>query len=112
MQSRNEAPRYRWMALWIASALSVFFLAAPASAQGHGGDNSAVAVNEEDGATVLDLAFDIVKAGGDVVDQSNLALAYADCEDCRTIAIAVQVVLVMGDPDIVTPENVALALNN
>jgi putative peptide zinc metalloprotease protein len=75
-------------------------------------DNAAVAINEEDGSTVLDLAFDIVKVGGEIVDQTNLALAYSNCENCRTIAIAVQVVLVMGDPEVVTPENVALAIND
>ena len=46
-----------------------------------------------------------------VVDQTNAAVAAASCEDCTTIAIAIQVVLVVNDADIVTPTNLALALN-
>ena len=33
-----------------------------------------------------------------VVDQQNLAVAYASCTDCQTVALAFQVVLVVGQP--------------
>jgi putative peptide zinc metalloprotease protein len=74
-------------------------------------DSAAVAVNLKDGAEVLKFAFKVVRVNRDVVDQSNAAVAYANCETCRTIAVAFQIVLVMSDPQVVTPENVALAVN-
>lgn len=75
------------------------------------GDNAAVAVNTKDGAAVFRLAFSIKKVAGDVVDNANGAVAYASCNECRTIALAIQIVLVTGDPEVVTPENVAIAIN-
>jgi putative peptide zinc metalloprotease protein len=74
-------------------------------------DSKAVAVNLKDGAEVVKFAFKVVRVNRDVVDQSNAAVAFASCEACRTIAVAFQVVLVLSDPRVVTPENVALALN-
>jgi putative peptide zinc metalloprotease protein len=75
------------------------------------GDTTAVAVNTKDGSSVFRLAFSIKKVAGDVVDNGNAAVAYASCESCRTIAISIQVVLVTGDPEVVTPQNVAIAIN-
>ena len=46
-----------------------------------------------------------------MVDQTNAAVAYASCEECQTIAIAIQIVLVSGDVDVVAPTNVAYAIN-
>jgi putative peptide zinc metalloprotease protein len=74
-------------------------------------DTAAVAVNTRDGASVFRLAFSIKKVAGDVVDNSNAAVAFASCDSCRTVALSIQVVLVTGNPDTVTPENVALAFN-
>lgn len=81
--------------------------AAPALAQ----DNSAVAINTTDGASVFELAFSISRTMQPVVESTNVAVAYSSCTDCRTVAIAIQVVLVMGDVDTATPENVAIAIN-
>lgn len=88
-------------------------LAQPALAASAGsqGDTAAVAVNTKDGASIFRLAFSVRRVVGDVVDQSNAAAAVASCIDCQTVALAFQVVLVMGDPDVVTPENLALAIN-
>jgi len=74
-------------------------------------DNAAVAVNTKDGTSVFKLAFSIRHVMGDVVDETNAAVAYASCESCQTVAVAIQVVLVMGDPSVVTPTNIALAIN-
>lgn len=82
-------------------------VASPALAQ----DNAAVAVNTKDGSSIFKFAFNIHRSMGEVVDNTNAAVAYASCEDCTTIAVAIQVVLVMGDPEVVTPTNLALALN-
>lgn len=86
-----------------------------ASAQGEpseGDTNEAVAVNTEDGASVFRLAFSIRHVADGVVDQENLAVAYASCTDCRTVALAFQVVIVMGDANYVAPVNQAAALND
>jgi putative peptide zinc metalloprotease protein len=46
-----------------------------------------------------------------VVDNQNAAVAYASCEECQTVATAIQIVLVFSDPQVITPENYAIALN-
>lgn len=74
-------------------------------------DTAAVAVNTRDGASVFRLAFSIQRVVHDVVDESNAAVAVASCTDCTTIAISLQAVLVFSDPSVVTPENLALAMN-
>lgn len=75
------------------------------------GDNDAVAINLKDGTSIFRFAFSIRKTMSEVVDETNVAVAYSSCDDCRTVALAVQVVLVTSDPDVVTPENVAVAVN-
>lgn len=80
--------------------------ASPAFAQ-----DTAVEINTKDGTSVFDLTFKIRRVAGDVVDSTNAAVAVASCEECQTVAIAIQVVLVTGDPSVVSPENLALALN-
>ena len=79
--------------------------AAPALAQ----DNTAVATNTKDGKSVFKLAFSVKKVTGDV-DAANTAVAYSSCTDCRTVAVAIQIVLV-SEVDSATPENVAVAIN-
>ena len=101
--------------------LAVVFLAAlvaaaawgvgPVFAQSTGSDNGAVAVNTRDNSFVFQFAFKVTRAGGDVVDAANGAAAVASCSYCETVAVAIQVVLVTGDPSTFTPTNVALAYN-
>lgn len=75
-------------------------------------DNVAVVENTTDGLALFDLAFSIVQVAGSVVDQTNVAVAYSSCEECRSVAIAIQIVLVQSDDvDVVEPENVAVAVN-
>jgi putative peptide zinc metalloprotease protein len=85
--------------------------AAQTSDPGNGGDNAAVAVNTHDGSSVFRIAFSIVHATGDTVDNSNAAVAFASCTACETVAIAFQVVLISGDPSTITPANEAIAVN-
>jgi putative peptide zinc metalloprotease protein len=80
---------------------------APAQAQ----DNVVVAVNTKDGTSLIRFAFKIVRVSRDVVDQSNAAVAAASCEECEAIAAAFQIVLVFSTPSVVTPANLAIALN-
>ena len=93
--------------LLVAVLAATIASAAPALAQSQ--DNTAVATNTKDGKSVFKLAFSVKKVTGDV-DAANTAVAYASCTDCRTVAVAIQVVLV-SEVDSATPENVAIAIN-
>jgi putative peptide zinc metalloprotease protein len=89
----------------------VLALAGAGAAPGHAQDNTAIAINTKDGADIFKLAFKIVRVNQDIVDQSNAAVAFNSCEECQSIAVAFQIILIFSDPDVVTPENLALALN-
>ena len=78
---------------------------------GAGGDTAAIAINTKDGADIFRIAFAIKRAMGDVVDNGNAAVAFASCTDCQTVAVSIQVVLMMNDPSVVTPTNLAIAIN-
>jgi putative peptide zinc metalloprotease protein len=75
------------------------------------GDNQALAVNTTDGSTVYDVAFALVWADGGSATNQNQAFAFASCTDCTTVAIAFQVVLVLGQADVVVPQNISGAVN-
>jgi putative peptide zinc metalloprotease protein len=90
---------------------AVLLTVAAAPAPALAADDAAVAVNLRDGAEIIRFSFHIRQTLSEVVDDSNAAVAYASCEDCRTIALSIQVILVLSDPDTVTPENLALAIN-
>ena len=95
------------LALSLVLALSWRVLsAAPVAAQ----DNAAVAVNTRDGSSFFKLAFSVRRVSGEV-DATNAAVAWASCDACQTVAAAIQVVLVMGNPTSVEPQNLALAVN-
>lgn len=74
-------------------------------------DNAAVAINTKDDSSIFKFAFSIRRVAGDVVDETNTAVAYNECERCRAVAVAMQIVLVAGHPSVVTPGNVAVAVN-
>jgi putative peptide zinc metalloprotease protein len=78
---------------------------------GAGGDTGAIAINTKDGSDIFRIAFAIKRAMGDVVDNGNAAVAFASCTDCETVAVSIQVVLMMNDPSVVTPTNLAIAIN-
>lgn len=105
--------RSRLLALFLAALLCLpsAFVAPLAGADEGDEANLAQAVNEKDGSSVFDLAFEVRRVSSGVVDQTNAAVAYANCESCQTVAIAVQIVLVSGTADTVAPTNVAIALN-
>jgi len=75
------------------------------------GDNQALAINTEDGSTVYDVAFALVWADGTDAQQRNEAYALASCTDCRTVAVGFQVVLIVGQADVIVPQNIAAAVN-
>lgn len=92
-------------ALAIALGLAV---GAPAAAHA---DNTAIAINTKDGSSVFKFAFAIKHVMSPVVDETNAAVAYASCTECRTTAIAIEIVLVAGNPTTYTPTNAAVAVN-
>lgn len=75
-------------------------------------DNAAVATNTKDGKTVIAISLKITQTSSDNVDATNAAVAAASCTDCETVAIALEGVLVIGDPSTFDPTNIALALNS
>ncbi|WP_052500599.1 hypothetical protein [Arthrobacter sp. SPG23] len=76
------------------------------------GDNQALAVNTQDGTVVYDVAFALVWAeDGDTVDTTNEAYAFASCSDCAAVAVGFQVVLIVGQADVIVPENLSAAAN-
>ncbi len=97
--------------LLLALLLATLFAAAPAPALAQDDTTAAVAINTKDGSSLFDFAFEVRKTMKDAVEHTNAAVAYANCEECSTVAISFQVVLAGGDPDTVTPTNVAVALN-
>jgi putative peptide zinc metalloprotease protein len=48
---------------------------------------------------------------GPSVAPENAATAYASCTDCRTVAVAVQVLMVVGPVSDYEPQNAAVAVN-
>lgn len=97
--------------LVLVAGLALSLIAGAPTAARAQGDTTAVAINTRDGSSIFRLAFQIRRVTGEVVDQSNAAVAYASCEDCRTVAVSLQLLLIMSEPDVVTPTNLALALN-
>ena len=73
--------------------------------------NQAMAVNTKDGSSLYDVAFALVWADGDDAKQRNEAYAFASCTACRTVAVGFQVVLIVGQANVVVPENIAAAVN-
>ena len=100
---------------WLVALALPLAVASPAVAQelevGGGGDNTAVVVNTHDGQSRFRISFKIVRTSSDVVDNGNAAVAFSSCEGCSSVAVAFQVVLVSSDPSVVTPTNLAIAMN-
>jgi putative peptide zinc metalloprotease protein len=75
------------------------------------GDNQALAVNTQDGSTVYDVAFALVWVEDEPMLNRNEAYAFASCRDCTTVAVSFQVVLAVGQVDMVVPQNISAAVN-
>ena len=99
------------IALILAAVLCGLTLAAVNPASARAQDNAAVAINTKDGTSIFRVAFKIARVNKEIVDNSNAAVAWASCTDCQAIAAAFQIVLIFSDPDVVTPSNIALAVN-
>ena len=74
--------------------------------------NQSLAVNTTDGSVVYDVAFALVWAeDGETVDTRNEAYAFASCADCAAVAVGFQVVLVVGQTNVIVPENLSASAN-
>jgi putative peptide zinc metalloprotease protein len=60
---------------------------------------------------LYDVSFALVWADQGAALNRNEAYALASCRDCTTVAVAFQVVLLVGSVDVVVPENIAAAVN-
>jgi putative peptide zinc metalloprotease protein len=71
-----------------------------------------LSVNTVDGSTDYHVAMALlwVRDGSDVTER-NEAYAYASCNDCRTGAVAFQVILIVGYSGTITPVNSAVSAN-
>jgi putative peptide zinc metalloprotease protein len=71
-----------------------------------------LAVNTTDRSVLYDVAIAMVwVTGEDPVLNTNEAYAFASCVDCVTVAVAFQVVMIVGQADVVVPQNLAAAVN-
>jgi putative peptide zinc metalloprotease protein len=76
------------------------------------GDTQALAVGTRNGGVTYDVAYALVTvANGAPVTNSNSAYALADCNGCTTVAVSFQLVLVIGQSNVIAPIDAAGALN-
>jgi hypothetical protein len=85
--------------------------ASAAEGGGRNIDSSAVAEASVPGSHVSRSSLDVVFAPGDRVHATNFAVAHSTCDDCRSVAASVQVVVVRGTDTSVDAGNAALAVN-
>ena len=68
-------------------------------------------MNSEDGSVAYDVSFALVWVEDDTALNRNEAFAAASCRGCTTVAVAFQVVLLVGSVDVVVPQNLSTAAN-
>lgn len=78
---------------------------------GGGKDNAIVVVNRHDGKNDHRAGLGMARVLSEEAGNKNFGYAYSSCTDCRSVAVAVQVVLIMSNPSVVTPQNFAIAVN-
>jgi hypothetical protein len=94
-------------------ALTIALLGLAALPAVAGGPNNVVlATTSGEGTVAMRSALQVESTGTNDLTSANVARAYShDCTGCRTIAVALQGVLVTGNPRNASPQNVALAVN-
>ncbi len=74
---------------------------------------SASATGTTNGGTKYDVAYSLVTvSGGSPVRPTNSASAVGKCNDCTTVAVSFQVVLIVGQSNLIAPINQATAANS
>lgn len=87
---------------------------AAASAGADGAYNNLIQVDNSSGSQPAILTGSLVShdAGNDAVENANLAYSHSvDCTGCKTITVAVQAVIIEGNPTTIAPQNAAVAVN-
>lgn len=82
-----------------------------AYADGAGPTNQVQVQNTHDGEARVASRAKAVEDRGPTVAPDNEATAYASCTSCRTVAVAIQVVLAVGPASDSRPTNSAVAVN-
>src|SRR5581483_8571244 len=76
------------------------------------GDSQALALGKRNGGVTYDVVYSLVTVdNGAKVQNRNEAYALASCKSCTTVAVSFQLVLVVGRSSVITPINVAEAIN-
>jgi hypothetical protein len=78
---------------------------------GSGGKNVVIVQNQTDGRLASRAGVLTGHASGPSVVPENIASAMSSCTDCRTVAVALQAVVVISDPNVASPRNAAAAVN-
>ena len=113
--TRRDARPWRRLALLVAVSVAPSLIAGqPAMAQDTRGENDNVVVvrNHQPGAFRWRARSAIAHDPGPSATNQNVAYAYASCTDCRTVAVAVQVVVLEGPVTDFRPANAAVAVND
>jgi hypothetical protein len=99
----------------VAAAFAALVVGTPmaASDDSGGANNVVLATETADRSTLSRSALQLSQVGGPTVASSNIAFAksYA-CTGCNSVAVALQAVVVTGDPSTVVPGNAAVATND
>jgi len=104
----------RRIAVLVSIVASLTMMGVPralAGDDGAGADNIVSVHNQSDGELQVRARFSLAHDPANTVANSNIAYAHASCTDCRTVAVAVQVVLAEATATDVRPTNVAVAIN-
>lgn len=82
------------------------------SGGGGGASNIVIVQNHDVGAWRTRARGTVAHDAGPDAGNPNIAYAYAQCQDCRTVAVAVEVVLLAGPVQNFHPTNAAVAVND
>ena len=88
----------------------------PGNAEGAGGggnvNHEVVVINTVDGRAASRAGVGVARVVGEDVHNQNAAAATSSCNDCRTVAVAAQAVIIQRtDATTIAPKNVAVAIN-
>ena len=112
----NRDQRTRLAAILVSLCGVVALTLAPAGAAwgdaAGGADNVVLVSNHVDQASRARANVQVAYDPADTVANQNLASATSSCTGCRTVAVAVQVVVVEGYPSEFVPANAAVATND
>ncbi len=84
----------------------------PAGGGGGNINNEVVVINTVDGRSAQRSGVGVARVTGDDARNQNAAAATSSCNDCRTVAVAAQAVIIQRtNASVIAPRNFAIALN-